>query len=148
MSALSATSSVMAVEGVSGEIATPAFMLRAWIVSMRDRGSAERSLSSWGFWGIKKLQYWLLRDGNSIVHHPHLRCRQPTGYCGAASVGSLGIAGLACLTFSGWATIIWQSMNIPGTPLDTHERIGAPTRSSSMRFVHRSEWHEGRSHPS
>ena len=29
-------------------------------------------------------------------------------------------------TFSGWATIMWQSMKIPGTVLDTHERIGAP----------------------
>ena len=40
MSAASATSSMMAVEGVSGEIATPAFILRAWIASMSESGSA------------------------------------------------------------------------------------------------------------
>jgi hypothetical protein len=34
MSAALATSSVMAVDGVSGDIATPAFMLRLWILSM------------------------------------------------------------------------------------------------------------------
>lgn len=28
--------------------------------------------------------------------------------------------------FSGCETIIWQSMNIPGTPLDTQDRTGAP----------------------
>lgn len=30
------------------------------------------------------------------------------------------------VTFSGCATIMWQSMNIPGTPLDIHESTGAP----------------------
>lgn len=40
MSAACATSSVIAVEGVSGEIATPAFMFRAWMASMSERGSA------------------------------------------------------------------------------------------------------------
>lgn len=29
-------------------------------------------------------------------------------------------------TFSGSDTIMWQSMNIPGTPFATHESTGAP----------------------
>ena len=35
-------------------------------------------------------------------------------------------------TFSGWATIIWQSMKIPGTPLDTHDKTGAPEIAKSV----------------
>lgn len=42
MSAAAATSSVIAVEGVSGEIATPAFIFLPWITAMRSRGSAIR----------------------------------------------------------------------------------------------------------
>lgn len=34
--------------------------------------------------------------------------------------------GVRMCTFSGSATIMWQSMNMPGTPLETQERIGAP----------------------
>ena len=40
ISATAATSSVIAVEGVSGEMATPAFMFLLWIASMRASGSA------------------------------------------------------------------------------------------------------------
>ena len=40
MSAASATASVTAVEGVSGEIATPAFIPRAWMWSMIGSGSS------------------------------------------------------------------------------------------------------------
>ena len=43
-------------------------------------------------------------------------------------------------TFSGSETIMWQSMKIPGTPLDTHERMGAPWRTGSMRDGNRCEW--------
>lgn len=42
MSAALATSSVMAVERVSGEMATPAFILRAWMASISESGSAAR----------------------------------------------------------------------------------------------------------
>lgn len=44
MSAAFATSSVIAVDGVSGEMATPTFMLRARIALMTDNGSAGRPL--------------------------------------------------------------------------------------------------------
>lgn len=38
--------------------------------------------------------------------------------------------------FSGWATIIWQSMNMPGTPFETHESTGAPAhRGLAQRSV-------------
>lgn len=40
MSAAEPTVSVMAVEGVSGEMATPAFIPRLWIFSIRGRGLA------------------------------------------------------------------------------------------------------------
>lgn len=43
MSAASPTSSVIAVEGVSGEMATPAFILRSWMMLMREMGSAAES---------------------------------------------------------------------------------------------------------
>ena len=43
MSAASPTSSVIAVEGVSGEMATPAFILRSWMMLMREMGSAAGS---------------------------------------------------------------------------------------------------------
>jgi hypothetical protein len=42
MSAAFAISSVIAVDGVSGEIATPTFMFRARIALMTDNGSAAR----------------------------------------------------------------------------------------------------------
>ena len=42
MSAASAISSVIAADGVSGEMATPAFMLRLWMFSMRGRGLSEQ----------------------------------------------------------------------------------------------------------
>jgi hypothetical protein len=29
-------------------------------------------------------------------------------------------------TFSGWATIMWQSMNIPGTPFEMDKMTGGP----------------------
>ena len=38
-------------------------------------------------------------------------------------------------TFSGCDTIIWQSMKMPGTPLDTQARMGAPI--AYMRTVSR-----------
>jgi hypothetical protein len=41
MSAAKAIWSVMVVEGVSGEIATPAFIFRRWMESMRDNGLAD-----------------------------------------------------------------------------------------------------------
>jgi len=40
ISATVPVSSVMAVEGVSGEIATPAFMFLSWIALIRAMGSA------------------------------------------------------------------------------------------------------------
>jgi hypothetical protein len=33
-----------------------------------------------------------------------------------------------CITFSGWDTIIWQSINIPGTLLETEARTGGPMK--------------------
>jgi hypothetical protein len=44
MSAASPTSSVIAVDGVSGDIATPAFILRVWMASMRGSGSADDNM--------------------------------------------------------------------------------------------------------
>lgn len=43
MSAACATSSVIAVDGVSGEMATPAFIFRSWMDFIRERGSARGS---------------------------------------------------------------------------------------------------------
>lgn len=41
MSAASPTSSEMAVDSVSGEIATPAFIFRSWMEWIKESGSAE-----------------------------------------------------------------------------------------------------------
>ena len=44
MSAAFPMSSVTAVDGVSGEMATPAFIPRFWIFSMSGRGAAEKRM--------------------------------------------------------------------------------------------------------
>jgi hypothetical protein len=37
-------------------------------------------------------------------------------------------------TFSGCDTIIWQSINIPGTPLETEARMGGPMKGYVFEF--------------
>lgn len=47
-------------------------------------------------------------------------------------------------TFSGCETIMWQSMKMPGTPLDTQARMGAPL--AYMRTISRVKQKCGRTH--
>ena len=53
MSAAAPTASVIAVEGVSGEIATPAFMPLPWIALISDNASSGVPLSSEGEGGVR-----------------------------------------------------------------------------------------------
>ena len=133
MSAASATSSVIAVEGVSGEMATPAFILRSCMALMRDNGSAglidvdmkgERCIVVVDVIRTGCLEVEAVEGTARIcdVIHPLLVVDSES------PVRALGIGGMYRTTFSGCATIMWQSIKMPGTPLDTQDRMGAPVR--------------------
>ena len=95
------TSSVIAVEGVSGEMATPAFMLLSWMALMSEIASAGRD-PGFKLWDIqRKMMFYRyahtsLLCGNSTVYHPRLRLRRPT------EEGGGGING------SEWAGVFWN----------------------------------------
>lgn len=88
MSAAVPISSVMTVEGVSGEMAIPARMPRRWMLWIRDTGSAkrtdERGISYRNFFSPillfsqEKGTHMLLRSGNSREHLLRLQYRPPT----------------------------------------------------------------------
>ena len=72
----------MAVEGVSGETATPAFIFLPWMVLMREIASASHPGAQ--LWDIGERPafcrgaHTLLLYGNSRVYHLHLQWRLPT----------------------------------------------------------------------
>ncbi len=66
----------------------------------------------------------LPRCGNSTWLLPRQRCRLPTIGMTGVNLNS-GVSGCQG-TFSGWATIIWQSMKMSGMSFFTQERMGAP----------------------
>jgi len=76
MSASAPISSVIAVEGVSGEMATPAFIFRLWIAWMMEIGSAETRR-----WDRVLLSYQIdFRSlGDDVFAHMRLQCGSSIG---------------------------------------------------------------------
>ena len=121
----------MAVEGVSGEIATPAFMFLPCMVLMREMASAKHH-SGVQLQGARERPWFcrqthtLLQYGSSKVYHRHLRWHPPTGERVLVCLNRWELGGQH--TCSGLETIMWQSIKMPGTPLATHSSTGAPVR--------------------
>ena len=102
------------------------------------KGSGGRSECSLTWIDIERVSYMSPRGGSSRASLLHLRCRLPTGGMEGISRWLEGVEGLDRRTCSGFATIMWQSMKIPGTPFDTHERMGAP--NTICKFDVSSTW--------
>src|SRR6266498_4105649 len=66
--------------------------------------------------------YLSLQGESNRGLHLRLQCHRPTRFSYKHRKNCID----GWSTFSGWATIIWQSMKMSGIPLCTHDRIGAP----------------------
>jgi len=133
----------MAVEGVSGEIATPAFMFFPCMVLMREIASASHSgVQPKDIPGDRRSVSRLTRCFyvETVEFTPSIRDSvYPLRVGVLMHLDRWGLGGHP--TCSGLETIMWQSMKIPGTPLATHSSTGAPVWGFSG-FVDRTDREE------
>ena len=117
----------MAVEGVSGEIATPAFIFFSCMVLMRAIASASHHLGFRTPTGDRRSVNKLTRCFNVETVEFTACIRDGIYPLREGTLMQLDRRGLGgYFTCSGLETIMWQSMKIPGTPLATHSSTGAP----------------------
>jgi len=125
ISAAAAILSVMTDEGVSGEIATPSFHLP--LMNGIDKWKWVRCVIKIVHIGS---QFRIRKAPTSCLHVETVKSTARISYIVdplvAQSVPPCQRHEIRPPTFSGCATIMWQSMNIPGTPFDTQDRMGAP----------------------